>query len=206
MLAQEKYMTKDKQIIIDGCDVSGCEFAVKPINYNEIKCHCCKGLLQIATMHEQPESIRSGVCENNPNCYYKQLKRKEQECETLASQLDFEVQKKECLEQECEELKDKLNCCFCNPHVELNDTEKLRKCKEIKECFRRQLDQLKAENDELTSKCSQLEEELQKYKDREQWEIELNKKRADSFKEMRRMLYGKLEGNSLIEKRSPYGN
>ena len=30
---------------------------------------------------------------------------KEQECETLASQLDFEVQKKECLEQECEELK-----------------------------------------------------------------------------------------------------
>ena len=34
-----------------------------------------------------------------------QLQAKEQECETLASQLDFEVQKKECLEQECEELK-----------------------------------------------------------------------------------------------------
>ena len=34
-----------------------------------------------------------------------QLKAKEQECETLASQLDFEIQKKECLEQECEELK-----------------------------------------------------------------------------------------------------
>ena len=48
--------------------------------------------------------------------------------------------------------------------------------------------------------------ELQKYKDREQWEIELNKKRADSFKEMRRMLYGKVEGSSLIEKRSPYEN
>ena len=31
-----------------------------------------------------------------------QLKAKEQECETLASQLDFEIQKKECLEQECE--------------------------------------------------------------------------------------------------------
>ena len=34
------------------------------------------------------------------------LKAKEQECETLASQLDFEVQKKECLEQECERLKE----------------------------------------------------------------------------------------------------
>ena len=33
------------------------------------------------------------------------IKAKEKECETLASQLDFEVQKKECLEQECEELK-----------------------------------------------------------------------------------------------------
>ena len=37
-----------------------------------------------------------------------QLQAKEQECETLASQLDFEVQKKECLEQECEELKERL--------------------------------------------------------------------------------------------------
>ena len=37
-----------------------------------------------------------------------QLQAKEQECETLASQLDFEVQKKECLEQECEELKSQI--------------------------------------------------------------------------------------------------
>lgn len=73
----------DKQIIIDGVDVSECEFAVKPINDNGIKCHCAKGLLQIAKMQEQPESIKSGLCENNPNCYYKQLKRKEQENKKL---------------------------------------------------------------------------------------------------------------------------
>lgn len=73
----------DKEIIINGIDVSGCEFAVKPINDNRIKCHCAKGLLQIAKMQEQPESIKSGLCENNPNCYYKQLKCKEQECEEL---------------------------------------------------------------------------------------------------------------------------
>ena len=62
-----------------------------------------------------------------------------------------------------------------------------------------QLNQLKTENEEL-------KKQLEKYKDKEQWEIELNKKRADSFKEMRRMLYGKVEGSSLIEKRNPYEN
>ena len=41
--------------------------------------------------------------------YFEIILAKEQECETLASQLDFEVQKKECLEQECEELKENLS-------------------------------------------------------------------------------------------------
>ena len=48
--------------------------------------------------------------------------------------------------------------------------------------------------------------ELQKFKDKEQREIELNKLRADGFKEMQHDLYKKFEGNSLIEKRNPYGN
>ena len=81
-----------------------------------------------------------------------QLKAKQQECEQLKITIeensyryaeldaDFEQSKKEC-----EELKDKLNCCFCNPHVESNDIEKQRKCIEVTECFRRQLDQLKKE-------------------------------------------------------------
>ena len=50
-----------KEIIIDGVNVAGCEFAVNPINDNRIKCHCVKGLLQIAKMQEQPESIESGL-------------------------------------------------------------------------------------------------------------------------------------------------
>ena len=62
-------------------------------------------------------------------------------------------------EQECEELKDKLNCCFCNPNVELNDIEKQRKCVEVTECFRRQLDQLKAENEELKKQLTILDDE-----------------------------------------------
>ena len=126
----------DKHILIDGIDVSGCEFLIT--NTDKQMCRCIKSDLFGGI--EFVKNAKNGICKDNPNCYYKQLKRKEQECE------------------------------------------------------------------ELTSKCSQLEEKLQKYIDRERWEIELNKKRADSFKEMRRMLYGKFVGNSLIEKRSPYGN
>ena len=43
------------------------------------------------------------ICESKNN--YEQLT---QECDTLKSQLDFEVQQKECIEQECEKLKAQL--------------------------------------------------------------------------------------------------
>lgn len=53
----------DKEIIIDDVDVSGCKH-YNPEQYFECNIGCCH-------------------CEENPNCYYKQLKRKEQECEEL---------------------------------------------------------------------------------------------------------------------------
>ena len=56
----------NKQIIINGVDCSQCEC------YNpKIKMDCLLYPLQ------------SDACKNTPNCYYKQLKRKEQECEEL---------------------------------------------------------------------------------------------------------------------------
>ena len=58
-------MLEDKQIIIDGADVSGCEY--------------WKGYCRIASLCDYPGHL----CEVTPNCYYKQLKRKEQECEEL---------------------------------------------------------------------------------------------------------------------------
>lgn len=105
------------EIIIDGVDVSGCGFAVKPINDNRIKCHCAKGLLQIAKMQEQPESIKSGLCENNPNCYYKQLKRTQnilQEIKNLVTtdyiQIKRQlVQKYDCLDNFMQKIEDKCN-------------------------------------------------------------------------------------------------
>ena len=51
----------DKEIIIDDVDVSGCKH-YDPEQYFKCNISCCH-------------------CEENPNCYYKQLKRKEQECE-----------------------------------------------------------------------------------------------------------------------------
>ena len=64
----------------------------------------------------------------------------------------------EKLKTENEKLKDKLNCCFCNPFVELNDIAKQQKCVEVTECFRRKLDQLKAEKEELKKKIKYMEE------------------------------------------------
>ena len=65
----------DKEIIIDGIDVSKCG------HYHYGKC-------EIDYDEWNNEIIRYNECQNNPNCYFKQLKRKEQECEELINQRD----------------------------------------------------------------------------------------------------------------------
>ena len=71
----------DKQIIIDGVDVSGCEYIIpphkqcpnKPMPYaKETSCFACK-----------EHNTKLNFCKNNPNCNYKNWQRKEQECEEL---------------------------------------------------------------------------------------------------------------------------
>ena len=67
-------MTKNnEQIIIDGVDVSGCAF----YGFSNLNNHLCRS--------EEFSKIDCTYCNNNPNCYFKQLKRKEQECEGLTS-------------------------------------------------------------------------------------------------------------------------
>ena len=63
----------DKQII-DGVDVSRCG------HYHYGKC-------EIDYDEWNNEIIRYNECQNNPNCYYKQLARKEQECDELKEAL-----------------------------------------------------------------------------------------------------------------------
>lgn len=62
----------DKQIIIDGVDISKCE-------YRDWRNFCC---CDNSKENEGEERVTGrGGCKYNPNCHYKQLKRKEQECE-----------------------------------------------------------------------------------------------------------------------------
>lgn len=71
----------DKEIIIDGVNVTGCNYVILPKDScpaksqpyaKETSCIACK-----------EHNTRLNFCKNNPNCYYKQLQRKEQECEKL---------------------------------------------------------------------------------------------------------------------------
>lgn len=60
---------ENKQIIIDGVNVSGCE------HYDDLNCYAYR------------DSCGYPLdCKDNHNCYYKQLKRKEQECNQLEAE------------------------------------------------------------------------------------------------------------------------
>lgn len=64
-------MTDKEQIMIDGVDVSEC------FHYINNKEYTCR-------LNHTPFHYRH--CEENPNCYFKQLARKTQECEELKSE------------------------------------------------------------------------------------------------------------------------
>ena len=57
----------DKQLIIDGVDVSGCEYCLKMTKY---RCAIQRDVYKC-------------LCEENPNCHYKQLARYKQAIEKI---------------------------------------------------------------------------------------------------------------------------
>lgn len=75
----------DKEVIINGIDVSKCVF-----NYSEI---CCE--------------IDEEYCFKDNNCYYKQLKHKEQECKKINSTNERLIAEKYALNEEILRLKKK---------------------------------------------------------------------------------------------------
>lgn len=131
-------MTDEEQIIIDGCNVSECLFYQS--NFEEdydvkIK-HFC------SNWHNSCESA------NNSNCYYKQLKRKEQECEKLKKELqaqrDFTAHEQKLIycvayDETCKTGNDcKQGKCIFKDNIKLKQT--LTEIKEIaknmnNECF-----------------------------------------------------------------------
>ena len=105
-------MTNKEQIIIDGVDVSKCEFLIK--NEYENLCRCIKSNLFGGI--EFVKNAEKGHCQDNPNCYFKQLVRKTQECEEILKSWsahlelwkDDLLKENERLKQECEELEKNL--------------------------------------------------------------------------------------------------
>lgn len=153
MLENKQINYEQNSVIIDGVDVSRCEFAEisKMIRPNQVKpsvkCKILKDLNQVFHC----------TCQYNKNCYYKQLKRKQQECEVLGqAYLEtnelLQEKTKECtnLKSENEELKS-----------DLTDLSKIIDCKNgTILTFKEQLDKLKSENEGLKEKIMYLESEI----------------------------------------------
>ena len=127
----------DKQIIIDGVDVSGCDrLNAFPMQYGEPHEICLTSLEQWGGQEK--------YCKDRPNCYYKKWQRKEQECERLKKWLPIVTR----LENEFENF-EKAKAIDYKSYIEQIFIE---------------LDKLKAENDELrknlvdkhTSRCFRL--------------------------------------------------
>ena len=72
-------MTDKEQIMIDGVDVSKCKYYALQEHYDIES----DGLWKVC----YSKDCKYSICANNYDCYYKQLKRKEQECEELKKQL-----------------------------------------------------------------------------------------------------------------------
>ena len=95
----------DKQILINGVDVSGCIYLKK--NNKMYMCRACNS------------GVGSPYCEYHKDCYYKNCKRKDQELQEAMDnyvQLDLQRVKEynelvdlyEAKEQECEKLKEQV--------------------------------------------------------------------------------------------------
>lgn len=111
-------MTDKAQIIINGVNVSGCYFLSKGIT--NLLCTC-------------PSEIDE-ECKYNPNCYFKQRKYKEQECDRLKHNNGYEVGALEKtidnLIVENEELKNKIKKLRKNLALEIETNDHFHKALE----------------------------------------------------------------------------
>ena len=152
----------DKQIIIDGVDVSGCK-------------NLMQGIVPFGCMEDR----KTCSCMNNSNCLYKQLKVKEHECERLKKKLNPKLKNAHCAYFEgqtglCKAKEfTKCNPVGCKLYTidELSTIVDLQQQLKVKE---QECDELKKKNYELTEEVSidralfaeidQLKAELEEYK------------------------------------------
>lgn len=87
-----------EEIIIDGVDVSGCEFFCNMSNGEpDTLCHCYKDMYGFDTNCKYNEAAK--------NCYYKQLKRLQEKYDTVVNKFFNSETDKTRLQAENEELK-----------------------------------------------------------------------------------------------------
>ena len=98
----------DKPLIVDNIDVSKCEFLI--ITNDKHLCRCIKSDLFGGI--EFVENAKKGNCEDNPNCYYKQLQQEKQSSQESRDTSIKEFNRAEELntlfkykQQECDRLK-----------------------------------------------------------------------------------------------------
>ena len=101
---------RDKQIIIDGVDVSECIYLYSRWP-NSLPHEAC-GLFHSDSPYDNDNRY---LCKYNPDCYFKQLARKAQECEDLKEKYEaLKLENQEGyeivaeLKHECEELSNKI--------------------------------------------------------------------------------------------------
>lgn len=110
----------DKQIIIDGVDISKCK------HYDEVFNYCDQSYLGEGGLLKNTKNPKR--CECSPNCYYKQLKRKEKECEELKQTL---VKIKEIAEKEVKHAPD--GETFSRPEIK-QILQKISECEVKEQC------------------------------------------------------------------------
>ena len=129
----------DKQVIIDGVDVSGCSWCVYAPDEDA---YC---------LINDGEDLS---CEDNPNCYYKQLKRKEQECERLKKELHKNFEEKDTLHLIIDRLLEASG--YDTNTASAEDFEDVYECMRYEQ---QQLNQLRKENEELKKQLTILDDE-----------------------------------------------
>lgn len=136
MCGNAKCPNEEKEKIIDGIDVSECEYAADtiPVDCENNTCFCYE----------------------DENCYFKQFKRLQKENEGLKSLNDFNVQKIEVLQEENEKLKARLKTLddeVLTIEITPDEFERYKKYKQALEIIRKEY------TNSIFYQCDKTEEE-----------------------------------------------
>jgi hypothetical protein len=131
----------DNPIMIDDVDVAEC-FHFDKHSYSDGNTYYC-----------MCDGNMSDICQENSDCYYKQLKRKEEECEELKKELHKNFGEKDKLHLIIDRLLE-----ASGYDTNIASAEDFEDVYENMRYVKQQLDQLKAENEKLKAENDELKE------------------------------------------------